>query len=549
MKIVTPDAMRDLERRAVGPNGSLDDLMERAGLLAARVAWGMLQDPDRDTSAPRASSAAQSVMSTTTASSPVLVLAGPGNNGGDGLVAARHLQRWTGGVTAVILGLRPADDPKLQLAVVTGVTVVSAPDADPVAALEGMLPSASLVVDAVLGIGASRPLEGPYADALALVNDERARRDSLAVLSLDVPTGIDAETGAVDPSALTADATVTFGFPKHSHFRFPAAAHAGRLIVADIGVPDALAADVSDEVVTAAWARERLPRRPLDAHKGSFGRVLAVAGSRSYVGAAYLACMGAARSGAGYVTLAVTPIVQALIAGKLTESTYLLLTDDGDGVADTEAAAALRNALPACDALLVGCGLGQQDATRLLLDRLLLDPDTLPVPVVLDADALNFLAGSTEWWRRLGGQAIVTPHPGEMARLLDCSIAEVEADRAGVARSAAAEWGVTVLLKGAFTVAASPEGIVRTIPFANPALATAGTGDVLAGVIAGLLAQHVPPFDAACLGAFLHAAAGEMAAEDIGPAGVVASDLLPLLPRAIRAIRDSSFTGGVREIA
>lgn len=539
--------MRSLERRAVETTGSLDDLMERAGLLSARAAWDMLQRADALTD--RVSAAAAFMSASQVAASPrVLVLVGPGNNGGDGLVAARHLERWHGAVNVFVLGDRPNDDPKLRLALEAGVTVVGGPEEDPVEALAQALPTAAIVVDAVLGIGAARPLEGAIRDAVALVSAERARRDSLQALALDVPTGVDAETGAADPNTLTADATVTFGFPKHGHFRFPAAGHAGRLIVADIGVSGELAADIPDDVVTTAWARATLPRRPPDAHKGSFGRVLALAGSRSYVGAAHLACMGAARSGAGYVTLAVTPAVQSLIVPKLTESTYLLLPDDGDGVADPEAAATLREAMGGRDALLAGCGLGQHDTTRLLLDRLLLSTAPVPLPAVIDADALNFLASTPRWWERLQADAVLTPHPGEMARLLGCGIAEVEADRIGAARRAAGEWGVVVLLKGAYTVAASPDGAVRVLPFANPALATAGTGDVLAGAVAGLLAQGVSPFDAATLGAFLHAAAGQLAAEETGEAGVVAGDLLPLLPRAIRSIRDGSFEGGIFHI-
>ena len=297
VKIVTPEAMRALERRAVEGSGSLDDLMERAGLLSARAAWDMLQRAGA--LADRVSAAAAFMSASQVAASPrVLVLVGPGNNGGDGLVAARHLQRWHGAVNVFVLGPRPDDDPKRELALDAGATIIGA-DEDPVGALERALPTAFIVVDAVLGIGAARPLEGAIRDALALVSAERARRDSLQVLALDVPTGIDAESGEADPNTLSADATVTFGFPKHGHFRFPAAGHAGRLIVADIGVSGELAADIPDDVVTTAWARAALPRRPLDAHKGSFGRVLALAGSPSYVGAAHLACMGAARSGAG----------------------------------------------------------------------------------------------------------------------------------------------------------------------------------------------------------------------------------------------------------
>ncbi|MDE2968869.1 MAG: NAD(P)H-hydrate dehydratase [Chloroflexota bacterium] len=553
MKIVTAEAMRALERRAVENEGSLDDLMERAGHLSARVAWGMLQDAEADDGPAARISHAAAVMSAFAANSAaapprVLVLIGPGNNGGDGLVAARHLQLWLGGVSAIILAGRAGDDPKRQLALDAGVTVVGAED-DPVGTLERTLPTADIVVDAVLGIGASRPLEGAIRDSMALVNAERARRPALQTLALDVPTGIDADSGEADANALDADATVTFGFPKHGHFRFPAAARAGRLVVADIGVPDELASDIGEEAVTTAWAQAQLPRRPLDAHKGSFGRVLALAGSRSYVGAAQLACLGAARSGAGYITLAVTPAVQALVVPRLTESTFLLLPDEGDGDADFEAVGLLRGTMPACDALLVGCGLGQHDTTRLLLDRLLLSSEPVPLPTVIDADALNFLATVDRWWERLRADAVLTPHPGEMARLLKCGIGDVEADRIATARRAATAWGVTVLLKGAFTVAASPDGRVRVLPFANPALATAGTGDVLAGCVAGLLAQGLGTFDAATLGAFLHAAAGELAAEAVGEAGVIAGDLLPLLPLAITELREGSFTGGIRHIA
>ncbi len=558
MKIVTANAMRSLERRAVEASspdgqrvGSLDDLMERAGLLSARAAWDMLNADDGYAQA-RPVMQPPPVMSTSPVSEEmaaprIVVLVGPGNNGGDGLVAARHLQRWHGGVITIILAARQGDDPKRALAVGAGVTIVG-PDDDPISTLERSLPSAALVVDAVLGIGASRPLEGTLRDAMALVNAERERRPALQTLALDVPTGIDADDGEADHNSLDATATVSFGFPKHGHFRFPAAARVGRLIVADIGVPEALAEDIAEEAVTTAWARSKLPRRPLDSHKGSFGRVLALAGSRSYIGAAQLACLGAARSGAGYITLAVTPVVQALMAARLAESTYLLLPDDGDGVADPEAASSLRDTMPACDALLVGCGLGQHDTTRRLLDRLLLSLEPLPLPAVIDADALNFLARTDGWWERWQGDAVLTPHPGEMARLLDCSIGDVEGDRIGAARSAAARWGVTVLLKGAFTVAAAPDGRVRVLPFANPALATAGTGDVLAGCVAGLLAQGLSTFDAATLGAFVHAAAGQLAAEEIGEAGVIAGDLLPLLPRAIGMLREGSFSGGIFHI-
>ena len=529
MKTVTPEEMRALERRSEEESISTDELMERAGLLAARVAWAMMGDDAYG--------------------SRVLVLVGSGNNGSDGLVAARHLQGWGARTTVLLLAPRTTDDPKLRPAVEVGVTVVETADSSHLNEIQSVLPEAALIVDAVLGTGRSRPLQGTFRDVLAATNAERQRRPAMLTLAMDVPSGVDAETGAADTDAFIADATVTFGYPKIGLFRFPGAANVGQITVADIGIPNHLAADIRQEVVTQGWAQAHLPSRPLGAHKGTFGRVLALVGSRNYVGAAYLACMGAARSGAGYVTLAATPTLQTLVAGKLTEPTYLLLPENPDGNPSTDAASAVREGLPACDVLLAGCGLGQHEDTKTVLEQLLLSGTPLGVPAVLDADALNALAGIPQWWRRLDTQTVITPHPGEMSRLLRTSIADVEGDRVATAQQAAAKWGVTVLLKGAFTVVASPDGDARIIPFANPALATAGTGDVLAGVIASLTAQGVAPYDAACLGAYLHAAAGEMVTGDIGNTGMIASDLLPVLPRAIKSVREGTFIGGIQEIA
>ena len=271
--------------------------------------------------------------------------------------------------------------------------------------------------------------------------------------------------------------------------------------------------------MTASWVREQLPPRSRRAHKGSFGRVLAVAGSDAYVGAAYLACMGAARAGAGYVTLVTPPSVRPILAAKLTEATHLTPPVDAAGGYAPDAGRWLRAALDGYDALLIGCGLGQSAGAQALVREALLSPSPLPVPAVVDADALNALARVPAWHARLRGPAVVTPHPGELARLLHRPVAAVEADRWGSAQEAAQRWGLVVVLKGPFTAVASPEGGLRIIPYANPALATAGTGDVLAGVVAALLAQGMPPFDAASVGAFLHGAAGELVLRQLGDRG------------------------------
>ena len=528
MKIVSSDEMRELEGLAGAEGVSTDVLMERAGLAVAGVAWREVADRQAPS---------------------VVVLVGPGNNGADGLVAARHLSAWGLSATAYLTAPRPDADPKLRLAEEAGVRVVDGGAEDGSSQLVGLLAEACLVVDAVLGTGRGRPLEGSLAARLLALREERGRRSDLILQALDLPTGLDADTGELDDAAVPADLTVSLGCPKRGLFSFPGAGAVGRLVVADIDIPPRLLAEPALDLVTPRWVREVLPERPLEAHKGTFGRVLVVAGSAGYIGAAYLACMGVLRGGAGYVTLATPPSVMPILATKLTEATYAVLGEAAPGEFPPETGELVREEAQGCKAVLLGCGLGQRPATVELVRSLLLSPAALEPALVLDADGLNILAASPGWWERLKGPAVVTPHPGEMGRLVGRSIAEVEADRIGVARDAARRWGVTVLLKGAFTVVASPQGYVRLIPFANPALATAGTGDVLAGVVAALAGQGLSPFDAASAGAFLHGAAGEMVAREVGgSAGAIASDLLALLPRAARALREGSFVGGVEEV-
>ncbi|MBI4296998.1 MAG: NAD(P)H-hydrate dehydratase [Chloroflexi bacterium] len=514
MKIVTAAQMREMERRFQKEGGSLDDLMERAGLAVAQGVRSEMREA---------------------VGKRVLVLVGPGNNGGDGLVAARHLRKWGGNVQAFLLASRPNEDPKLAQAQEAGVEVIS--EEASLSSLNGSLSEASLALDALLGTGHARLLEGRMREALLLVAQARSARSGLKVVALDLPSGLDADTGAVDPSALKADLTITLGCPKMGLFRFPGAGLVGRLEIADIGLPAHLGQDVETELITASLVRELLPPRPLEAHKGTFGRVLVVAGSINYIGAATLACSGAARVGAGLVTLATPQSLIPILASKLTEVTFLPLPETVPGVPASQASSVLSERLGDYQALLLGPGLGQHPATK---EFILSALDSLPqgMPLVLDADALNILAGTSQWWRRLKGRAILTPHPGEMARLLGRSVAEVQADRLEAARRGAASWGQTVALKGAYTVIAEPGGKALLSPWANPALASAGTGDVLAGAMVGLLAQGLAPEAAAAASVYLHGRAGEMASREMGDAGVLASDLLPRLPRAIREVRE-----------
>jgi hydroxyethylthiazole kinase-like uncharacterized protein yjeF len=514
MKIVTASEMRQLEQRAEAAGISTQQLMENAGLATAQEAWMLLGAVEGRS---------------------VLVLVGPGNNGGDGLVAARHLADW-GAATSVYL-TRPRDNDDNLRQVRSRSIEVSEADSDAdQTLLDRALTQADLVVDALLGTGRARPIEGVLATILDRLADARKSLHRPGLLAVDLPTGVDADTGAVDPHTVAADETITFAAAKVGLCTLPGSSFAGRVETVDIGVPPEALEALPLTLLTAAWARERLPARPLDANKGTFGKLLTVTGSENYVGAAFLSAAGAYRIGAGLVTVALPRSIQSMVAPLIPEATFLPLQEDAGGIV-TDNLPLLRRTLSDYDALLVGCGLSQraytQQFVRSFLYGLLEDEQQ---GVVVDADGLNALAAHADWYQRFRAPAILTPHPGEFARLAGLSVTAVQADRIALSIRCARLWNKIVVLKGANTVIATPEGRAMISPFANPALATAGTGDVLAGTIAGLLAQAATPAEAAALGVYLHGAAGELMAGESGDAGGLAGDLLPLLPRARQAL-------------
>jgi NAD(P)H-hydrate epimerase len=296
--------------------------------------------------------------------------------------------------------------------------------------------------------------------------------------------------------------------------------------------------NIHTELITEDWVKSVLPARPVGANKGSFGKVLVVAGSINYIGAAYLACMGAARVGAGLVTLSTASSLQLILAAKMAEVTYVPLPESAAGVIAPKAASILKKRLPDYEVLLMGCGLGQKAAVAEFVKSILFSLVKGSSPaLVLDADALNTLAQIPDWWQKLSRDAILTPHPGEMARLVGVAVDEVQRQRLDIARKAAVEWRKVVVLKGAYTIVAASDGRARISQVANPGLASAGTGDVLSGVIAGLVAQGLSLFDAAACGVYLHAQAGEMVRRELGEAGMLAGDLLPALPKVIMRLK------------
>jgi NAD(P)H-hydrate epimerase len=514
MKIVSVAQMRDLERRCNQAGISNATLMENAGRAVAREI---------------------SRFSGGLGGKRVLVLCGPGNNGGDGLVAARALADGGAAVTAYLAGNRGEDDHNLLLLRERPATVIFATDDPESALLKNATSAADIILDAVFGTGKTRAIDDIYARVL---NDtaEVAQYGRQVIAALDNPSGLDCDTGEADPACLPADYTITLGFPKHGLFNFPGAALVGELITVDIGIPPKMAEGIRSELIDEGWMRFVIPPRPLNANKGNFGRLLVIAGSSNYVGAAYLACAAAYRAGAGLVTLAAPKSLQPMLAGCLPEVTWLPLPEAEPGVHDPKAWGTLAEKANDYHAVLVGCGLGQHPATVAFLEEAIDGLAKTESDLIFDADALNIMARGP-WWQRVKRDCILTPHPGEMARLATAPVPDIQRFRLDIARKMAMEWKATVCLKGANTVIAAPNGDARLNHAAVPALATAGTGDVLAGTIAGLLTQGLSLFDAASAGTYLHAGAGALVTEESGDTGLMASDLLPAIPRVIKKLR------------
>ena len=518
MHIVTVEEMRELEARA-GRDYELTSpiLMENAGKSAAELLAREIraQRPLGDLK--------------------FLLLIGPGNNGGDGLVMARYLESWGGQISLYHWKERRLLIQNAEI-----------PAADTTARLEESIQSAHVVLDALLGTGRSRPLPDEMRALLRRVRDERARRADLLVVAVDLPTGMNADTGEVDPGTLPADLTITLACPKQGFFFFPGRAFLGTLLIGDIGLPPELEHHLHTEMLDDALIQRLLPGRPLESNKGTFGKVMLLCGSPPYPGSAYLAGKAAARTGAGLVTLAVTEQMHPIYAQSMHEATFLLLPPVEEK--SLRRVNALMEGLEGYRTLLVGPGLGQSPATRELILHLLERLRTLPEEkrprLIIDADGLNNLSALEHWWTLLPGGTVITPHPGEMGRLCQGhKVSGGSIERLELARTSARTWRVTLVLKGACTLIATPDnaGAIQTrINWrANPALATAGTGDVLAGMIAGFLAQNMDPFDAASAAVYLHTAASDLVSQEIGQAGLLASDLLSQIPRAIKQVSES----------
>lgn len=574
LKVVSVEHMRRVEAAADAAGVSYATMMENAGTATAhQIADYLESGPDH------------------TGERRILFLIGTGNNGGDGLVAGRVLAGMSDRyqVEFYLLAHRSAEDLNFQAALVAGIPITYVDDDRDFQTLTALVTRAEVIADAVFGIGVRLPLRGKSAEVLGhvrLVLQERKHipaerispnspRSGMSlpkpyIIAVDCPSGLDCDTGQVDEKTIVADCTITFIAAKPGLLTFPGAAYIGQLVVATIDIPDSLPElhQAGTVLVDSALAQSLLPARPPDSNKGTFGKTLIVAGSTNYVGAAGLCSMAAYRSGAGLVTVGAVGSVVSALAGHLLAPTWLLLPHDM-GVIAASAVSVLTGELAGYSALLLGPGWGQEGTTRDFLLKLLTVPEgirdshrqntmgfatkranavpneqsvdavaSLP-PLVIDADGLNLLAQINHWWELLPPHTIITPHPGEMARLAGTTTATVQADRAKIALEKAAEWQVVLILKGAHTLIAAPDRRLFVLPFKTDALATAGTGDVLAGTITGFLAQGMSPVNAAVLGGYVQGMAGELAARQIGNSrSVIADDVLNNLGEVLTAIEN-----------
>jgi NAD(P)H-hydrate epimerase len=424
----------------------------------------------------------------------------------------------------------------LAAAADAGVPILSAPAAHSV----DEIAQADLIIDALFGTGFRGPVRGP---AAALI--DAANRSDKPIVAVDIPSGLEADTGRWEGCCIRATATVTMGLPKVGLLIYPGAEMAGTVYVADIGYPAPLRDDpsVPTHLVTAGMIRALLPVRRPDTHKGTYGTVLIVAGSVGFTGAAVLATLGALRTGAGLVVVGVPQSVYAIVASHITEGMPTPLPDSGGALAP-EALGKVEELAAGANAIAIGPGLSRAPGVLRVVEGLLAGSR----PVVIDADGLNALAGRTGVLERRHTPAVLTPHPGELGRLTGVAVPEIQRDRLQSARSAAARFRSIVVLKGARTIVATPEGEAFIVPTGNPGMATGGMGDVLAGAVASLIGQGVQPAPAAYAAAYLHGLAADLIAHSRGMVGMLASEVADNLPQAIQRVHAGLQMDEVHEV-
>lgn len=514
MKVVTAQEMREIDQKAINEfmiPGVV--LMENAGQRVVQAVLDKLPDIQGKT---------------------VTIFTGRGNNGGDGLVAARHLFNMGADVKVLLLESpdKISGDAGINLEIWRrmGQKVYTVTQKDDFNAVRLFLVRTDIIVDAIYGTGFRGAVKEYVGRIIEAINASEK-----TVVSIDIPSGVEADTGRVSGPCIRANLTVTFGLPKVGLLLEPGAGCAGEIRVEDISLPGSLLTDekIRCNLIDGVLVRNWIPFRPASSHKGDYGRVLVVAGSRGMAGAACLAAEAAARAGAGLVTLAVPGGIYEPVASKLAEVMVYPLPQTWEGSISKEAVPAIRGMLEKADVLALGPGLSTNPETVEAVRKIV---SVSSVPTVLDADGLNAFAEQADLLKKARKPMVMTPHPGEMARLAGIQVDAIQGDRLETARSWSANWGTVLVLKGSRTIVASPDGTVYINTTGNPGMATGGSGDVLTGVIAGLMAQGIDAAGSAAAGVYLHGLAGDAAAQQKGLMGLIAGDILEALPGASRSI-------------
>jgi hydroxyethylthiazole kinase-like uncharacterized protein yjeF len=516
MKVVTAEEMRIIDRKTIegyGIPGAV--LMERAGFSVTSMI--------KQVFSPR----------------KVIIMSGSGNNGGDGLVVARNLYN-EGWDVKVFLTVKIEDlkgDALLQYRVANKLGLKIYPINDFLTQHSSLITRHCIIVDALLGTGLSKNVTGLLSEVINLIN-----RSNVPIISVDIPSGISSDNGQIMGEAVRADYTVTFGLPKRGHLLYPGAQHSGKLFIEDIGFPEELlnSEKLHIELLMKDKVSALIPQRPRYSHKGNYGHVLIVAGSKGKTGAAIMAAKACIRSGAGLVTIGIPKSLADIFQSRVTEEMTLILPDKGDGTLSQRAFRVILNFLnDRATTLAIGPGISVSDDTKKLMDTLI---KTSTTPMVIDADGINSLKGERAIFSKSKAPIILTPHPGEMAGLLGkqkgvtVKSQDIERNRINVAVSFTKETGTVLVLKGVPTIIAEPDGKAYINSTGNPGMASAGTGDVLTGMISGFLSQGLSPVQASILGVYMHGFAGDSAAAEKGEHSLIATDIIEKVPFAFHSL-------------
>ncbi len=514
MKIVKPEQMSAIDKYTINEIGIPGIvLMENAAVCVANEVLSMLQDMN---------------------GKRAVVLAGKGNNGGDALAVARHLYNKGIDVWTYLLAKKDeiSGDAATNLRILEnmGIGVIELTSEEQFPEFKNVLAGADIVVDGIFGTGLKGNVRGIPAHLIDIVNGS-----SKAVVSIDIPSGINGENGKIMGCCIRASRTVTMALPKIGLLVHPGCEYTGDIIVADIGIPQKAVDNFNIDTyfLNRHEVSSMLPVRRRDANKGDFGRVLIISGSRGMTGAGCLTARAALRSGAGLVYLGVPSGLWHVYASSVTEAITVPLDDDGTGRLSVSLIDKIDALIEKKDVIAIGPGLSVNDSIVEIVKSII---KKAQVPLVIDADALNAVSADVSMLKHLKVPAVVTPHPGEMSRLTGIDIADIQDNRQEIAREFAARWNVITVLKGSKTVVAKPDGTLFLNTTGNPGMATAGSGDVLTGIIAGLIGQGMKPEDAAVAGVYIHGLAGDEACSKKGEYGMIAGDIIEELPGILRSM-------------